>query len=31
MNITKELKGFLTKFGIEIDNPEEIIYLDSNC
>ena len=30
-NISEELKDFLNKFGIEIDNPEEITYLDSNC
>lgn len=27
-NIPEELKDFLNKFGIEIDNPEEIICLD---
>ena len=27
-NISEELKDFLNKFGIEIDNPEEIICLD---
>ena len=28
-NIPEDLKDFLNKFGIEIDNPEEIIYLSS--
>lgn len=28
-NIPEELKDFLNKFGIEIDNPEEIICLNS--